>query len=100
MILYILTFIEKLSLNFTGASIKDEDFQHEARYLATKEFDVEGGGVVTYYVKYNDPEKPGGQQCVDKVDAMLKVRGKEVFFLFLAQYTQYTVVANSLYARC
>jgi len=27
---------------------------------------------VTYYVKYNDPEVPGGKQCVDKVDAMLK----------------------------
>ena len=27
---------------------------------------------MTYYVKYNDPEVPGGKQCVDKVDAMLK----------------------------
>jgi hypothetical protein len=27
---------------------------------------------VQYYVKYNDPEVPGGKQCVDKVDAMLK----------------------------
>jgi hypothetical protein len=40
--------------------------------LATKEFDVQGGGVVQYYVKYNDPEVPGGKQCADKVDAMLK----------------------------
>ena len=47
-----------------GASIKDEEFEHESRYLTTKEFNVEGGGVVTYYVKYNDPKVPGGQQCV------------------------------------
>jgi len=64
------------SIHFAGSavgpSIKDEEFEHESRYLATKEFDVEGGGVVTYYVKYNDPKSPGGQQCVDKVDAMLK----------------------------
>ena len=42
--------------------------------------------MVTYYVKYNDPEKPGGQQCVDKVDAMLKVRGEEVFFVVVVSF--------------
>ena len=56
----------------TGATIKDELFEKEARYLATKEFDVKGGGVVEYYVRYNDPEGPaGGEQCKTKVDAML-----------------------------
>jgi hypothetical protein len=61
------------SSSASGPSIKDEDFEKEARILATKEFDVKGGGVVEYYVRYNDPEAaPGGVQCKTKVDAMLK----------------------------
>jgi hypothetical protein len=56
----------------SGATIKDEQFEKEARYLTTKEFDVKGGGVVEYFVRYNDPEgPPGGEQCKTKVDAML-----------------------------
>ena len=64
------------SIHFAGSavgpSIKDEEFEHESRYLATKEFDIQGGGVVEYFVRYNDPEVPGGKQCKDKVDFMLK----------------------------